>query len=232
MRCVMPRPSQATWQTKFRKNLAEASTWGRGYYGLPHENPFLMVERFPAGQTPRYVRPEEDFWRVYEAADETDKAFLLFLLHARARRAKAFRLAWDDVDFSGRKIRPGTRKTAGKGMVYAWIPMTADLRSALEGQKERSTGKLGFSNRHNGEQYAARQHMMPLLCAKAVVKPFGFHAVRHLAVTIFAYAGLDVPTVQAMLGHQPPATTARNIKSLGIQAEKIEAAFTKSKPPA
>lgn len=212
---------------KVRKNLAAAWTWGRRYYGLPHENPFLVVERFPADQTPRYVPPEEDFWKVYEAADETDKAFLLFLLHTGARRAEAFRLTWDDVDFSGRKIRLGTRKTAGKGMVYAWIPMTAALRSALELQKGRTAGKLVFSNRHNGEQYTARQHMMPLLCAKAGVKPFGFHAIRHLAATILAYAGLDLPTVQAMLRHQSPTTTARYIKSLGIQAEKIEAAFTK-----
>lgn len=212
---------------KVRKNLAAAWTWGKRYYGLPHENPFLVVERFPADQMPRYVPPEEDFWRVYEVADDVDKAFLLFLLHTGARRAEAFRLTWDDVDFPGRRIRLGTRKTAGRGMEYAWIPMTAALRAALGEMKARNVGKLVFSNRHNGAQYTARQHMMPLLCARAGVKPFGFHAIRHLAATILAYAGLDLPTVQAMLRHQSPTTTARYIKSLGIQADKIEAAFTK-----
>ena len=57
---------------KTRKNLAAAWTWGQRYYGLPPVNPFLSVERFPADQTPRYVPPEEDFWKVYEIADSVD----------------------------------------------------------------------------------------------------------------------------------------------------------------
>ena len=215
---------------KVRKNLAAAWTWGQRYYGLPPVNPFLAVERFPADQKPRYVPPEEDFWKVYEAADSRDKAFLLFLLHTGARCGEAFRLTWDDVDFPGQKIRLGTRKTGGRGMAYAWLPMTSTLRDALGEVKARSKGNpLVFSNRHNGAQYTARQHMMPELCKAAGVKPFGFHAIRHLAATILAYAGLDLPTVQAILRHHSPTTTARYIKSLGIQPDKIEAVFANRK---
>ena len=215
---------------KTRKNLAAAWTWGQRYYGLPPVNPFLSVERFPADQTPRYVPPEEDFWKVYEIADSVDKAFLLFLLHTAARRAEAFRLTWEDVDFSGRKIRLGTRKTGGRGMEYAWIPMTTALRDALGEMKIRNRGNpLVFSNRHNGAQYTARQHMMPELCKAAGVKPFGFHAIRHLSATILAYEGMDIPSVQAVLRHKNPNTTARYIKSLGVQPDKIEAAFAKKK---
>ena len=174
--------------------------------------------------------PEEDFWKVYEIADSVDKAFLLFLLHTAARRAEAFRLTWEDVDFSGRKIRLGTRKTGGRGREYAWIPMTTALRDALGEMKIRNRGNpLVFSNRHNGAQYTARQHMMPELCKAAGVKPFGFHAIRHLSATILAYEGMDIPSVQAVLRHKNPNTTARYIKSLGVQPDKIEAAFAKKK---
>ncbi len=100
---------------KTRKNLAAAWTWGQRYYGLPPVNPFLSVERFPADQTPRYVPPEEDFWKVYEIADSVDKAFLLFLLHTAARRTEAFRLTWEDVDFPVGKFDWGHVRPAVEG---------------------------------------------------------------------------------------------------------------------
>lgn len=213
---------------KCRKNLAAAWTWGRRYYGFPQENPWLSVEKFPADQQPRYVPPEADFWRVYEKADARDRAFLLFLLHTGARCGEAFRLTWDDVDFANQRIRLGTRKTADGGMKYAWLPMTHALQEAMSGLKLRQgPGRIVFAQKRRGGAYTSRQHMMPLLCRAAGVKPFGFHAIRHLAATILAYSGLDLPTVQAMLRHQSPTTTARYIKSLGIQPDKIEAAFTK-----
>lgn len=215
---------------KVRKNLAAAWSWGQKYYGLSQNNPFLAVERFPADQRPRYVPPEGDFWKVYEAADSRDKVFLLFLLHTGARCGEAFRLLWEDVDFDGCKVRLGTRKTADHGMKYAWLPMTSALHAAmLELRQQNPFARLVFEQKRRGGAYTSRQHMMPLLCKQAGVKPFGFHAIRHLAATILAYAGLDLPTVQAMLRHQSPTTTARYIKSLGIQQAKIEAAFTKKK---
>jgi hypothetical protein len=36
---------------------------------------------------------------------------------------------------------------------------------------------------------------------------------------------LDIPSVQAVLRHRSPNTTARYIKSLGVQASKLDAIF-------
>ncbi len=86
---------------KARKNLLAAWEWGKKYYGLPAVNPFREVEKFPADQQPRYVPPEEDFWKAYDSAAPHDQTLLLFMLHTGARRTEVFRLRWDDVDFSG-----------------------------------------------------------------------------------------------------------------------------------
>ncbi len=215
---------------KARKNLAAAWQWGRKYYGLPMLNPFLAVEKFPADQSPRYIPSEDDFWKVYAVAQERDKTFLLFLLHTGARIGEAFRLTWMDVDFESGRIRLGTRKTKDGGMKYAWLPMTTALADALESHKRQYGHTLLVFTQITGRgAYTSRQHLMPQLCALAKVKPFGFHAIRHLAATILAYAGLDLPTVQGMLRHSSPTTTARYIKSLGIDRDKIEAAFGKGK---
>ncbi len=216
---------------KARKNLIAAWEWGKKYYGLPAVNPFKEVEKFPADQQPRYVPSEEDFWKVHAEASPQDQAFLLFMLHTGARRAEVFRLQWDDVDFAGRKIRLGTRKTGHGGMEYAWLPMTTELHSTLATHRLRSRSGHVFTDPATGEPFAARQHYMARLCKRAKVKPFGFHAIRHLSATILAYEGLDIPTVQAVLRHKNPNTTARYIKSLGVQPDKLEGVFVKRKAP-
>jgi integrase len=208
-----------------RKNLIAAWGWGRKFYNLPSLNPFAEVDKFPADRGLRYVPSEEDFWKVYKIAEKADKTMLLLMLHTGARRMEVFRLTWDDVDFIGNKIRFGTRKTGHGGMEYAWIPMTTELHQALSEHQKLSKSKFVFTDLATGEQYTSRQHFMENLCNRAGVKPFGFHAVRHLSATILAYAGLDIPTVQAVLRHKSPNTTARYIKSLGIQPDKLDRVF-------
>lgn len=69
---------------------------------------------------------------------------------------------------------------------------------------------------------------METLCLRGGVELFGFHGIRHLAATILAYSGLDLPAAQAMPRYGSPATAARYIRSLGIDREKIEVAFRKA----
>ena len=212
---------------KARKNLSAAWEWGKKYLELPLINPFQSTEKFPADQKPRYVPPERDFWRAYANASEGDKVFLLVLLHTGARRTEAFNLKWGDVDLAERKIRFGTRKTGHGGMEWAWVPMTQMLHEALSRYKKQSRSVYVFTDKDTGEPYKARQHFMERLCRRAGVKPFGFHAIRHLAATILAYGGLDIPSIQAVLRHHNPNTTARYIKSLGVQPDKLDHVFAK-----
>lgn len=214
---------------KARKNLAAAWEWGKKYYNLPIINPFHAVDKFPADEKPRYVPSESDFWRAYAEASEEDQVFLLTMLHTGARRSEVFRLQWNDVDLVERKIRFGTRKTAHGGMEWAWVPMTTLLHDALARHKVHSRSAYVFTDRDTGEHYKSRQHYMERLCKRAGVRPFGFHAIRHLAATILAYGGLDIPSIQAVLRHHNPNTTARYIKSLGVQPDKIDSIFENRK---
>ena len=223
------RESSGYAANKARKNLAAAWEWGHKFYGLPKANPFLDADKLPADATPRYVPPEEDFWKVYDACEkQSDKVLLLFLLHTGARIQEAFRLVWSDVDFEGQQIRLGTRKTATGGMEYAWVPMTSELMATLRRHKEQSTTLNVFVSKA-GKVMTHRQHFMRTACERAGVKPFGFHGIRHLTATILAHAGLDLPSIQAILRHHTPTTTARYIKSLGVQANKIDAVFSHKK---
>jgi integrase len=215
---------------KARKNLAAAWEWGKIFHGLPKENPFHEVKKFPADSKPRYVPPEEDFWKVYDACEDSrDKTLLLFLLHTGARIQEAFRLVWTDVDFERQQVRLGTRKTATGGMEYAWIPLTTELTEDLMQHKEKTNTILVFANPVTGGKYAHRGKFMHRLCAKAGVLPFGYHAIRHLTATILAHSGLDLPSIQAILRHHNPVTTSRYIQSLGVQTNALESIFGNKK---
>jgi len=67
---------------KDRKNLVAAWHWGMKYMDptLPSPNPCL-VKKMPENRTPRYVPPEEDFWKVYNQAKGQDRIMLLAYLH-------------------------------------------------------------------------------------------------------------------------------------------------------
>lgn len=49
------------------------------------------------------------------------------------------------------------------------------------------------------------------------VKPFGFHGIRHLTVSILYQKGYPLSVIQTILRHASPNTTARYIHSLGLE---------------
>ena len=66
-----------------------------------------------------------------------------------------------------------------------------------------------------GRPFVVRQHFMKKICQRAGVKPFGFHAIRHLTASILARANVPMVDIQSILRHKKLATTERYIGRLG-----------------
>lgn len=222
---------------KDRKNLATAWKWGRKYLdGFPDKpNPFLTVERFPEQRKDRYVPPEEDFHKVFSLAEGQDRVMLTAFLHLAARRSEIFRLTWADVDFGENRLRLITGKTRDGSQRADWLPMTSELRAALLWWWEARPYKQAKhvftclddspSPNHNpGGPFLYRQHFMARMCRRAGVKPFGFHAIRHLSAVILYKAGHPVSLIQKLLRHQNPNVTERYLRSLGFSQEEMREA--------
>jgi integrase len=195
-----------------KKQLTAAWTWGMASLSMPKENPF-RVAKFPQDEHPRYMPPLADFTTVHNLTTGVDYAMLLTALHTAARRGEIFRLTWDDVDFKRRLIRLGTRKRAGGGMQYDWIPLTSALSDALSALKQESTANLVFP-RPDGKAYLTRSHFLKKLCAEAGVKRFGYHSIRHLSASMMA-KNLLVTEIQAILRHKSLLTTILYLHRLG-----------------
>ncbi len=213
---------------KDRKNIQAAWNWGVKYLGLPYFNPAAVVERFPEQRRPRYVPPEEDFWKVFDLAEGQDKVMLAVALYTAARRGEIFRLTWPDVDFSQNRIRLYTRKRRDGSLEFDWLPLAGELRDylrwwwehrpfkrsphvfAVEDEGQAGTGYLG-------EPFKVRRTFLKKLCEKAEVYPFGFHGIRHLTATILYQKGYPVAVIQLILRHKNATTTTRYLHSLGVE---------------
>ena len=212
---------------KDRKNLVAAWNWGIEYMNpnLSRPNP-CQVKKMPEVRSPRYMPPEEDFWKVYNLAIGQDRVMLLAFLHLAARRGEIFRLTWDDVDFRNNQIRLWTRKRHGGDLEFDWLPMTKMLKEALLWWQENRPikddphvflclEKKNFCQEVYGKPFKHRQHFMGNLCERAQVKPFGFYSIRHLTASTLCKLGFVIADIQSVLRHQSATTTAKYIKSLG-----------------
>ena len=211
---------------KDRKNLLAAWEWGMEYMTpkLPKPNP-CQVKKMPEIRQPRYVPPEADFWKVYDVTVGQDRVMLLAFLHLAARRGEIFRLTWDDIDFTADQARLWTRKREGGHYEYDWLPMTQMLKEALlwwQGNRPIKDSpyvflcldEKKFCEESYGKPFKYRQHFMMYVCARAGVKKFGFHAIRHLTATVLYKLGIPIADIQIILRHQSATTTAKYLKSL------------------
>jgi len=214
---------------KDRKNLVAGWHWGMKYMDppLPGLNPCL-VERMPEVRKPRYVPPEEDFWKVYELVEGQDQVMLLTFLHLAARRGEVFRIQWADVDFGNNRVRLWTRKRQDGTYEYDWLPMTTELRKSLlwwwDNRPIKDTpyvfvclDKLPCCEEYFGQPFTNRQHFMRRLCEDAEVPVFGFHAIRHLTASTLFKLGYEIGVIQTVLRHKSPNTTERYLRSIGLE---------------
>ncbi len=212
---------------KDRKNLVAAWNWGIKYLGLSKINPCL-VDTFPEERSPRYVPPEEDFWKVMKQTQGQDEVMLLTFLHLGARRGEIFRLVWQDIDFTSGRVRLFTRKRKDGTLEYDWLPMTTELKSKLlwwwENRKFKNEPyvflcehEYCFCREVYGKPFTNRQHLMKRLCKKAKVERFGFHAIRHLTASILYQLGKPVGIIQSILRHKSASTTERYLRSIGLE---------------
>jgi integrase len=167
---------------------------------------------------------------------------LLTYLHTAARKRELFRLKWHEVDFEKSRIQLWTRKRKDGNLESDWIPMTSELREALERwEKERTfpdaehvflcENDLDFCPQHYGNPFSIRREWLSRLCKKVGVKPFGLHAIRHLSASILDDAGYPITIIQGILRHKSANTTARYLHSLRGMRVALDDAFKRKDRP-
>jgi integrase len=204
-----------------RKNMSAAFSWYTKTYALDLPNPFLKAQKFAEERKPRYIPPEDDFWKAVDCAlTQSQRAFCLVMLYTAARRGELLRLTWDDVDLAGGRVRLWTRKRSNGTLEPDWIPLVGPARDQLAFLPRESSG-LVFPNKR-GNKHTERNQLLKGMCRRAGVVRFGFHAIRHLSASILAREGVPLPIIQRILRHRNALTTSRYLNSLGLDLPELE----------
>lgn len=213
---------------KHRKNLMAAWNWGVDFVdGFPQVVcPARKIRPFPADKKERYVPPEEDVIKVLNAAKGQDLVMLLAMYFTGGRRGEILGLSWEkDIRLDTGKIRLTDNKGGGGAKRSRWLDMHPELIKALMWWQDARPCKVDnvfmqiHCNEHLGKPFTQRRHFMEDLCARAGVKPFGFHAIRHKAAAItFVEGGLNA--AQALMGHYRATTTDIYVRSAGLYANQ------------
>jgi hypothetical protein len=98
-----------------------------------------------------------------------------------------------------------------------WQIKEIDLFAMVKEKVINCLDEEGFCLQYYGQPFKVRSHLMRWLCEKAGVKPFGFHAIRHLSATVLYHNGKSLHYLQRFLRHKNPMTTQRYLQKLGLE---------------
>jgi integrase len=184
--------------------FSKAVTWKKAV-----ENPVKEVQMFRVNNARTRFLDEEEEYRLLAECNEHLHDLVVTALHTGFRRNELFSLRPEDVDFAQGlvSVRAGYAKN-GEGRS---VPMSGTLRDVLRRlvkEAEKDGSSYLFRNRY-GKPYRSCRTPFEYAAEKAGVKDFRFHDLRHTFASRLIMAGVDIRTVQELMGHKTIAMTLR-----------------------
>ncbi len=189
-----------------RRMLMSALEWGR-------------IERLPLIKWLKAPPSRFDFLTPFEAerllAVAQRSAWRMMLtaaLHTGLRLGELVALRWNDVDLERGQLC--VRHTAMRGVETSpknnrirFVPLTLELRTVLG--EAAQLGEHVFVRHGSPVTHSAASHALVRLCAKANLRPIGWHALRHSFASHLVSENVPLVAVQAFLGHSDIKMTQR-----------------------
>lgn len=175
-------------------------------WGMLEHNPVSGVERLKEQEKPYHALTHDEQTALIGAAGEEPKArhlqpLVVVALNTGMRRGELLRLTWSDVDLVARLV---TVRQSKSGKVR-YIPLNAAAVKALR-SIQRPEG-LVFT--HRGQAIHTVRRSFANALRRAKIRPCRFHDLRHTFATNLVLGGVDLVTVQQLMGHADISMTAR-----------------------
>jgi len=164
------------------------------------ENPARGIKKLEERER-SYVlsRDEED--RLISEASPHMKKIILFALNTGMRLGEILSLKWEDVDLEHGYAT--VRKEVAKGKRSRSVP--------LNSQAERSMGRPQMGNvfTYENKPIGTIKTSFRATCRRAKIDNLRFHDLRHTFGTRAVLSGVDLATLQEIMGHRDINTTRK-----------------------
>jgi integrase len=173
-------------------------------WGFVKNNPLRCVMKFkePPGRV-RYLVRDEIKTLIACCADHL-KPIVAMALTTGMRKSEILNLRWSDVDMDNRLIT--IRKTKNNRMKI--LPINRILHNTLNKLGPRKDSSYIFTNK-DGKPFKQVHRGFKAALRRAGIKDFRFHDLRHTFASHLVMRGVDIRTVQELLGHKNIMMTMR-----------------------
>jgi integrase len=169
----------------------------------------------------RVVSPEEEEKLLRNAAPYFQDV-IRFALNTGLRIGEIFGLRWSNVDWEKsilNVLAPKTQKTRV-------VPLNAEARKVLEYWALGKRNEFVFYNPDTGKPFVDLKAGFGLACRKAGISGVTWHTLRHTFASRLVNRGVDIVTVQELVGHSAVTVTMRythtNLDSKRNAVAKLE----------
>jgi len=195
------------------KNIFSVALKQRRFRG---ENPVKAVSFFPE-QARDYVLSMEEVGRLLEAVGEPLRKIILIALNTGLRKGEILSLRWAQVNLEEKVLMFARTKSAK----FLRVPMNPIVEGVLTGIERQ--GDYVFPGRWGKRHLVDCKKDFEAAREKAKLPELHFHDLRHCAATYWDQSGASGRTIQELLGHQDPRTTARYINTDEQRRQAVEA---------
>jgi len=173
-------------------------------WGYVNSNPAKTVKllKEPPGRL-RYLRPEE-IKKLLDTCSDHVRSIVITAVNTGMRKSEILNLRWNDVDLRNRKITVVNAKNNETRV----IPINQTLYQELLNLSQKPKGKCVFSDQ-NGHPYGDIKKGFSAALKRAGIEDFRFHDLRHTFGSHLVMQGVDLKTVQQVMGHKDIKMTMR-----------------------
>ncbi|MCK4858810.1 MAG: tyrosine-type recombinase/integrase [candidate division Zixibacteria bacterium] len=175
------------------------------------ENPLKGFKKLknPGQQEARYLSKAE-IEKILDVADPFMQKVIKILLYTGMRRSELVYLTWEDVDFDNKRVRIQSKPESGfhtKSYRPRSVSMNPEFEKLFLDLPQQ--GKFVFDDGkgrplHHPDTYT---YWFARIVKKAGVSGVSLHCLRHTFASYLVMGGVDLRTVQELLGHSTLTVT-------------------------
>ncbi len=173
-------------------------------WGIINEYPLSRIKLLKTENKRLRFLELEEIERLVSACEGNIAAIVTLALHTGMRRGEILSLKWRDVDFNHRLITLLRTKNGEKREIH----MNDIVYDTLLAHPRNKRSQYVFSYK-NGKQIRDIRGSFEQALKRAGITDFRFHDLRHTFASHLVMAGIDLTTVQELMGHKSYLMTLR-----------------------